>query len=238
MDRNIFLTTLAAAVMGILGLWLLLSLTPPVDPPGPPRLPWDVTRSPAGQTQVFGLTLGESRLADLRALLDNQGKLSLFLAADGEITLEAFFDDIILSGIRADWVASLQLPAGQRDALYQRGLRISSLGDGARKVTLASDDAASMTGTPLRGLTYLPWKRLEPRDIAGNFGQPAERFTEKSGVQHWLYAERGMDIARDPQGAVVIQYLNPADFQIARARLLEIETNSTIDQPEAPLQLR
>ncbi|EIC23525.1 hypothetical protein [Thiorhodovibrio frisius] len=236
MDRNIILTTLAAAVLGIAGLWLLLSLNPPAEPPGPPQLPWNVTRSAGDHTQVFGLTLGESRLADLRALLADQGKLSLFVGADSGMTMEAFFDDIVLSGLRADWVASLQIPAAQLDAIYQRGLRITSLGDGKRRVSLAPEDAARLTEAPLHRLTYLPWKRLEPRDIAGNFGEPSERIAEKTGVQHWLYPDLGMDIARDPEGAVVIQYLNPKDFHTARTRLLQAA--STAEEPEAPIELR
>jgi hypothetical protein len=234
MDRKILASILATALAGVAVLWLLLSLQPPA--PGPPRLPWDVTRSNLGRTQVFGLTLGESRLADLRALLAEQGKLGLFVAADGEMTVEAFFDDVLLSGIRADWVASLQLSSARLDGIYHRGQRIAGLGEGARKVTLAPEDVARLDEAPLRRLTYLPWKRLTPRDIAGNFGEPARRVAEDSGVEHWLYPDRGMDIARDPKGAVVIQYLNPADFRLARARLLASE--STAGETKARLELR
>lgn len=219
MDRKIILTTLAAALMGLIGVWLLLSLKPPAAPPGPPRLPWDVAQPTEGQVQVFGLTLGESRLSDLRALLGESGKLSLFIEPSGSMTVEAFFDDIILSQIRADWVVTLQVPEDALDAMFGRGTRISGLGAGTRKVTLAAEDVVRLAEAPLRRITYLPWKRLEARDITGNFGEPAEILDEESGISHWLYPHLGMDIARDPDGAVVIQYLNSDDFRAARARL-------------------
>jgi hypothetical protein len=31
-------------------------------------------------------------------------------------------------------------------------------------------------------------------------------------VVHWLYPAKGMDLARDPKGKVVIQYVNPAEL--------------------------
>jgi hypothetical protein len=240
MDRKILLGTLSAAVLGFIGIWLLLSLQPPAAPTGPARLPWDVSRSPAGQVRVFGLTLGESRLADLQGLLGASGKLSLFVEPGDSMTVEAFFDDIILSQIRADWVVTLDVPPTELAAMRDQGTRISGLGAGARKVTLAVEDAARLQQAPLRRLTYLPWKRLAARDIAGNFGEPAERIAEDRGVVHWLYPDLGLDIARDADGAVVIQYLNPTDFQTARARLFAAGARaaSSPSESEAAIQLR
>ena len=214
MDRKIILSVLAAALLGFLGIWLLLSLIP--DQRAGVRLyPWDAHRDQAGRTQVFGLTLGESTLADARALLGEDGKLNLFVNPDGRRTVEAFFDDILLSNIRADWILTLDLEQDQLADMYDRGLRVSKTGSGSHKVTLAPEDVAPLGQTPIRTLTYLPWQHLEPRDIQGNFGAPGEKRNEDSGVVHWLYPDRGIDIARDQDGGVVIQYLNAADFEPA-----------------------
>lgn len=219
MDRRILLSLLAAAALGILGLWLLTALNPPRAVSDTPLLPWDVSRAPTGEVRVFGLTLGHSRLEELRALLGEPGKLSLFVAPGGDISAEAFFKDIMLSRIRADWVASLAVPEGDLAAMFERGLRIASLAQGTRKVSLAPEDAEKLSYAPLRALTYLPRQKLAARDIAGNFGEPAERVQEEHGIVHWLYPDLGLDIARAADGAVVIQYLNPAQFARARARL-------------------
>lgn len=214
MDRKIILSVLAAALLGFLGIWLLLSLTP--DQRAGVRLyPWDVHRDQAGHTRVFGLTLAESTLADVRSLLGEDGKVNLFVNPDGSRTVEVFFDDILLSNIRADWILTLDLDQDQLAAMYERGLRVSKTGSGSHKVTLSPQDAAPLAQTPIRTLTYLPWKSLEPRDIQGNFGAPAEQRTEDSGVVHWLYPDKGLDIARDQDGGVVIQYLNATDFERA-----------------------
>jgi hypothetical protein len=233
MEHRILLSTLAAALLGIVGLWLLLSLQAPAEPPDPPYWPWEVSRSDAGQVEVFGLTLGQSRLAELRARLGETGTLSLFIEADGTMVIEAFFDDIRLSGLRADWVVTLDVAESDLADIYGRGLRISTLGHGGRKVTLAVEDSKRLAEAPLRRITYLPWPQLQARDLAGNFGLPREKLTEPGGIEHWLYPERGMDIARDPKGKVVIQYLNPPDFSAARARLERAVTSMSAKHPQA-----
>jgi len=226
-DRKIILTTLAAALMGFIGIMLILPLLPN-ERAGLKLFPWDVERDAAGTTHVFGLGMGESTLADARSLLDEEGKVNLFENPDGRRSVEVYFDNIILSNLRADWIATLQVPEADLAGMYERGLRISKASSGSRKVKLDPADVEPLADAPIRILTYLPWKSLEPRDIAGRFGEPAEQRTEESGVVHWLYPERGMDVARDPDGGVVIQYMNQPDFERAMALLPEAEA------PEEP----
>jgi hypothetical protein len=234
MDRKIILTTLAAALMAFIGILLVLPLLPN-DRAGLRLYPWDASRDAAGNTRVFDLTVGDSTLADVRALLDEEGKVNLFVNPNGSHSVEVYFNDIMLSNLRADWIVTLDLQESELAAMYERGLRISKTGSGSRKVKLDPTDVERLAGAPIRILTYLPWKSLEPRDIAGRFGEPAERRTEDSGVVHWLYPERGMDIARDADGGVVIQYLNPADFARALALLPAAEPaiQPATEQPAA-----
>lgn len=223
MDRKILLSVLTGALLAFIGIWMLLSVFP--DQRADVRLyPWDVARTPSGQVQVFGLTLGESSLAELRALLGEDGKLNLFAETapggpDTAFTVEAYFNNILLSNLKADWVVSLAVPQTPLAAMYDRGLRASKLASGSRKVTLAPDDAETLAEAPIRSITYLPWKSLRPEDIVGRFGEPQQQITEARGVVHWLYPEQGLDIARDPDGGVVIQYLNADDFERALAPL-------------------
>lgn len=230
MDRKILLSVLAGALLAFVGIWMLLSAIP--DQRAGIRLyPWDVSRSAEDRVRVFDLTLGESTLADLRAVVGEDGKLSLFAetspeGADRDFTVEAYFDNILLSNLKADWVASLEVSQSELSGMYDRGLRASKLSSGSRKVTLAPDDARALTHAPIRSLTYLPWKSLRPEDIVGRFGEPARKITEERGVVHWLYPETGLDIARDTDGGVVIQYLNRPEYGRALALL---ETAPDVD---------
>lgn len=219
MDKKIFLSVMAAAIMAFFGIWLLLSALPN-ERANMALFPWDAVQNAEGQTQVFDLRIGESTLADVRALLGEDGKVNLFENPDGSRSVEVYFDDIFLGNLRADWVITLALDQETLAAMYDRGLRVSKASSGSRKVKMDPVDVETLTEVPVRILTYLPWKSLEDRDIQGNFGTPAEQRTEeKTGVVHWLYPDRGMDIARDRDGGVVIQYLNREDFDRVLAPL-------------------
>lgn len=233
MDRKIIVSTLAAAAMLFIGIMLLLSILPD-ERAGLRLYPWDVSRDGAGNTRVFDLSIGDSTLADARALLGEEGKINLFENPDGTRTVEVYFDNIFLSNLRADWILTLEVPEDELTAMYERGLRISKTSSGSRKVKLDPMDVERLAAAPIRILTYLPWKSLEPRDIAGRFGEPAEKRTEETGVVHWLYPVQGMDIARDTDGGVVIQYLNPADFDRAVEPLPAPSPTAAASPPQTP----
>lgn len=219
MDRPIILSVFAATVLSLLAFLLLI---PPTLDQGTADLPWRIERDAAGRTQVFGLTLGVSTLAQMRARLGEDGEINLF-HRPGEIEpyqVEVFFKDIELHQLRADIVATLAVPGTVLSAMYERGLRISQLGSGSKKIRLDPPDIETLLTYPIRTLTYLPRIHLDRALIERRFGCPAERVKEpESEIVHLLYPARGLDIARASDGSVVIQYVNVSDFARIRAPL-------------------
>ncbi len=210
MDRKIILSVLAAALLGFLAIMLFPGQRPAE---GPPRLPWDVQIDDQGRAQVFGLTLGQSTLADLQALFREEGEINLFSPTPGKYTVESYFEQIYLSSLRADFVVTLEAPEATLAVMYDHGLRVSNLPSGTKRIKLDPTDIATLTQTPIRHITYLPMSRLDDELLEKRFGPPAERITEAdTGVVHWIYPAKGMDLARDPKGKGVIQYVNPADL--------------------------
>lgn len=210
MERNILLGVLAITLV-TLALALLLPGGRPPD--RAPLLPWDIRLTPDGNPQVFGLTLGRSTLTDARLQFRTEGKVNLFASPEGSYYLEAYFERISLSGLKADLVLTLDLPREQAADMFERGLRISQLGSGNKKVELAPQDLDTLAHQPIRHITYVPATDLDEPLIRKRFGEPARRIPEaESSIVHWLYPEQGLDIALDPQGREVFQYLRPADF--------------------------
>jgi hypothetical protein len=210
MDRNVVLSVLAAAVLGFIAIMLFPGSR---EHEGPPRLPWDVQVDGEGRTRVFGLTLSQSTLGDIQALFGEEGEINLFSTAPGQYSVESYFEQVYLSSLRADFVVTLDAPQETLAAMYDHGLRVSQLPSGTKRIKLDPADIATLRQAPIRHITYLPMSRLDEALLEKRFGVPVERITEaESGVVHWIYPDKGMDLARDPKGKVVIQYVNPPDL--------------------------
>ena len=216
MDRKMILSILAFAVFAFIGIMLLLPDENIEDQT--PRLPWQVEQDGQGRTQVFGFTLGETTLGEIRRLFQEEGEINLFARLDPDhqatgYVVEAYFDQIYLNRIRGDFVIGIQADPATLGPMYERGLRISQLGSGAKKVKLDPADIATLETLPISTITYLPWKSLDAEIVAKRFGTPAEqRLEPETGVTHWLYPDKGMDLAMDKKGGVVIQYVHRDAF--------------------------
>lgn len=212
MDRKIILYVLGAAALGFIGIMMLM---PEDRDDGVVRLPWLVSVDVQGRTQVFGFTIGETTLGDVRRVFGEDGKINLFSHTEREtgFSVEAYFDQMYLNGLRADFVITLDADQTNLEAMYERGLRISQLGSGDKKVKLAPEDIGALLQTPVRVITYLPWKSLDTEILENRFGKPEKTLNEAKGVSHWLYPGKGMDVAIDRDGGVVIQYVNPGEFE-------------------------
>lgn len=214
MDRPIILAILGATLMA-LAVGMLIPAAKPPD--AQPKLPWEVKAMGDGSSEVFTLRLGQSPLRAARQVFTDLGKVNLFRMAGEQFAVEAYFDGVNLSGLRADVILSLEIPPENARAFYERGLRISKAESGASKVTLAPDDLERLAEAPIQRITYLPAAKLDAELIRRRFGDPSERLTEMdSGVSHWLYPERGLDIAIDSKGKAVLQYVAPRDFALLR----------------------
>jgi hypothetical protein len=210
MERKIALSILALTLLAI-GIAIIMPGGRQVDTD--PKLPWLLGVNADGSSTVFGLTLGKSRVADARKLLQEEGEVTLFMDPDGRFTIEVFFERVVLSGLKADMVMTADLTQQEMQPMYDRGTRISKLGSGERKVTLRPEDIDAAAAAPIRHLTYLPVADLDSGLIESRFGTPAQRIAEKSGATHWLYPEKGLDIAVDPERKEVFQYVAPKDFE-------------------------
>ena len=177
--------------------------------------PWQINHTTDGTTQVFGLALGRSTLQHAEQVFQSESELSLFEPAPGkgQRVVEAYFDKVNLGGLSAKVVVVIALTPEQLQTMFARGARISTLGDGSRKVTLHAEDVARVRETPIYTITYLPRIRLEKALLEKRFGKPEQVIAEKeTSTNHWLYPQLGLDIALDENNNAVFQYIAPAQF--------------------------
>ena len=218
MDKKIILAVLALSLVAI-----VIGLAIPVAPPLPQQqtLPWQIDTTAQGATRVFGLTLGGSTLRAAEQRFAAAAEISLFRAGD-KTRVEAYFDKVTLGGLSARVVLVLQLPPADSASMYQRGTRISTLGDGTHKVTLAAADLTALRSAPIASLAYLPRVILDAALLEKRFGPAAQRVQEAdSGTWHWQYPERGLDVALDSRGHAVFQYVAPGGFAALSAPFMD-----------------
>lgn len=209
MERKL---VIVIATMSLLAVAVAVFLPGGRAPDEFPKLPWKINLDQDGNSSVFGITLGQTTLGEAQAVFGAEAKINLFASSDQDYAVEAYFERLFLSGIKADLILTLDLPQQEADRIYQRGLRVSKLGSGARKVDLAPQDQRAMLDKPIGHITYLPAADLEPKLLSNLFGEPARRLPGKTGITHWLYPEKGLDIALNPDGKEVFQYVRPARF--------------------------
>ncbi len=199
---------------GVLLLLAIIFIIPGRQPDPNLRLPWKIEVDANGNHSVFDLMLGKSTLADARNILGDEGEINLFIGQDNKRTLEAYFRRIYLSGLRADFILTLGLNETILNGIYERGVRLSALDSGAKKVNLASRDMALALAAPVIHITYLPSADLDEKLVRNRFGEPEQHIQEQSGITHWLYPEKGLDIAINQEGGEVLQYTTPVNFEL------------------------
>jgi hypothetical protein len=213
-------------LFGLIGLGVLAAvaavLSPGGRPPDPdPRLPWKIELDGAGGSSVFGIALGKTTLAQARKILRDDGEVRMFRSGGERLAVEAYFQRIALSGLRADIVLALEVAPERLTAMFDRGLRLSTLPSGVQKVELAGEDVAQLADAPIAHLIYIPGPDLDEPLLLARFGEPAQRVPEGDGVVHWLYPDRGLDIAVNRDGREVFQYVAPARFELMVQPLLQ-----------------
>ncbi len=216
MDKKVILGVTGLLVALITLAWML----PDKAVNSGDMLPWRITHPTPATTRVLGVTLGSSTLADAEQAYQEAAEVSLFKAGDGKMAVEAFFEDIKLNGLKAKIVMTIGVPAQELQGMFERGLRMNATGSGKR-ITLNTDDLATVRKAPISSLTYLPAVRLDEAVLNKRFGTPAERIREtKNATVHWLYPQHGLDITLSGDEKPLLQYVPLKDFELLRAPLL------------------
>ena len=199
--------------LSLVALALAILLPGGRQPDPNPKLPWDIQSTSNQSIRVFQLTLGSSTLEEARRVFQMQGDTNLFIGDDGKPALEAYFERVFLSGLRADFVVVLEADEGLLNEIYERGSRISRSTDATHKVDLDAEDGLLASNLPIKLINYIPYANLDESLIADRFGQPTEKITEmETGISHWIYPDRGLSIGLNPDGKELIQYMPPADI--------------------------
>jgi len=225
-------TGLLAVLLLTAALFLIMMLLPDEQAAEPIHTPWSVTLSERGNSQLLGITLDESTLLQAQQQWRASPKITLFMPKESPAKVEAYFERVTLGGIRASIVAEITVPETELTTLIDQGARISTQGDGSRKITLDGTGVGIVEQSIITSLTYLPKANLPSEVIKQRFGTPAETFRiEEDKIEHWVYPEIGLDLVFSEETKEVLQYVPPSRFDRLLAPL-QRRTNAA--QPLQP----
>lgn len=220
MKRFVFYTLLALPVLFLLMWWL----------GGTPRqtgyddLPWQIEVAPDGQrSTVFGVTLGETPLGELREKLHLFPSLGLFVHPDGTRVLEAYFGSVKLGPFEANLVAILDADRMALDRIAAEGVSDRPMPSGARRLELSEASMAVALSMPVREISYVPRARYDTESALQRFGEPAQRLPVSEGRHYWMYPDKGLVLMLSDKGRDMLHYSPPAHFAAVRERILRAE---------------
>lgn len=205
-------------LLSIVILFILLSiiLSPREanrDANAPVNYPWNITVNSSGQTQVMGITLGESSWVEVNQLLNKYGSLAVFDDGNNVLALEGFFGDVTIAGITGRLILRLDAPQELLQELMEGARKREAQQSGAIRYTIDHGQRRDIVDLKVKSLTYIPVVDLDEELIRHRFGDPERIIVMPDGLRHFLYSAKGLDIIVDAHGKEVLQYVLPEDIQ-------------------------
>lgn len=190
-------------------------------------LPWQIEVLADGGSRVFGLTLAHSTLGDARGRFGMDMEIAVIAAPGEPGSLEAYYNNvrvgifmgkmILVAGVDKETVARLR----------QRAIKSVHMDSSTRKYILHHDDLALAWRAPIASVTFIPAASLDEQAVLRRFGAPAERIRVDERVEHFLYPDKGLDLALDSKGKEVLQYVAPRQFARLREPLIKVAPVTT-----------
>ncbi|MBF0264907.1 MAG: hypothetical protein HQL46_06505 [Gammaproteobacteria bacterium] len=234
MLRIVILSILSLTIFA--GVWFYQKITTPQlnSQIKVHNLPWQIGIVSPDISHVLELDLGSATLGDAISVYGNEFKLAWFEHSDEQerttnITLEAYFSRVSLSGLRAKIILELEYNQQEISLEY---LRKNS---GEPKVLVSHaikyplDDLANkMRKQKIKSLTYVPIISIPVDIIESRFGAAAEKVIISDLVQFWMYPQKGLVIMFDKKGKEAFQYIPISDYQRLEKKVRLNQTHTSI----------
>ncbi|HJX17295.1 MAG TPA: hypothetical protein VJ437_03775 [Acidiferrobacterales bacterium] len=190
-------------------------------------LPWQIEILPGGEARVFGLVPGHSTLDEARGRFGMDMQIAVVAAPGEPGSLEAYSSNVT-AGVITGKIILLADTDGETVArLRQRAVKTEYMDSTTKKFILHPDDLALAWRAPIAGITFIPSVSLDEKTALARFGVPNERIRVDDRVEHFLYPEKGLDLALDSKGKEVLQYIAPRQFARLREPLIRVAPVTT-----------
>lgn len=190
------------------------------------QLPWQISHHSDGTSEVFGLHLEHTTLAEAKAMIPREAQIRLFRDQDTSLSVEVLFERISLSGIISNLIVTLDVPDEEKKRMEQHAVKREPMPTGAYELHLQTDDEAALDEAVIAAITYTPYSiQLDQSMIEARFGQASETLDGSEGVKTLLYPDRGLAITlnSNKREKELFQYIAPRHFDHLRQTLYGAE---------------
>lgn len=194
---------------------------------GPDRsgnLPWRIEVLDNGRSQVFGITLGNDELDDVRRIHGDGYRLALIGSDDAaDLSLEMFYERFNAGPLGGSLIVAAALDRATLVDMQSRATDQHPMRSGAIRFDLADADLALALQAPVASLTFVPSVSIDAAVLVQRFGAAEQQIETQDGVRHFLYPDRGLDLIVNEHGREALQYVAPRDFARLREPLRRYE---------------
>lgn len=182
------------------------------QPPVNERYPWQITLLANGNSSIFGVELGQTRVAEATGRLGHRFKTALFEDPAGGMTLEVYYAEFTRSGLSGRLVLTVKADAGLLQKYKTTAISKERLVSGVLQYRLSEAAGHGLAQLTVTAMTYLPYARLSAESALARFGEPAQKIRSHAKAEHWLYPDKGLDMILSEEGRDILQYVPPAKF--------------------------
>ena len=192
-------------LLTIVGITALLFI-PSKQPPAP--MPWEVKIMADGNTQVFGIHLGNTTYREAEIKLRQYGKTAIFTQEGKPAAVEAYFESINLGGLSAKLILNLAVDQSQIPAMLSHAMEARIQASGSRRYQLNNEDKARIVDAPITAITYIPSVKLDADMLRYRFGDPAQitHDPDNNSTKIWVYPAINLTIRINPQQKTLLEY--------------------------------
>lgn len=184
-----------------------------------PHLPWLIDVKANGTSEVLGVTLGETTLAQLLALNVNDNEVAIISDRSDNANLEAYFASFDTGPLTGKLVASIAVEPELLLEMMETADHSSYMATGARQFMLNADHLLRAMALPVRTMNYIPSVNLDVATLQKLFGEPQQTQTREDGIKLLFYPEKGLIISLHEKSKEVFHYIAPRSFSDLEAAI-------------------
>ncbi len=196
---------LLAALLVFAAIFLL---TRDIQTPENQAMPWQSYVNDKGQTVVFELAMGQSKLLDAARLFGTEIEASLFEYEKTNSALEVYFPSTKVGGISARIILNLAVTEQNMQVLRDNIDEAMLMPSGVKKTTFKPSVESLMARFTIKSLSFIPRADLPEAVVVNLFGKPDKVTLSDQNVAYWYYPAKGLRIIMDDEQKDILEFYN------------------------------